>query len=196
MNTNPALYLKLRNLQSSNMFLVMIPLIPKLSITSSPVTTGSDFMFLVRSTTIPQKTSEMRIVKTYNGRFTVPFRTEMTHEWTVKALMSEDGKVFDTMVQWYDLAQTVSDFYYADAYIIMMDLNYNATNVFLMKNIYPIETPALAELNQDGTDDIMEFDVKFSYDDIWFGESGELDWIFKLITPETIMNIAKTVGKV
>ena len=176
MNTNPALYLKLRNLQSSNMFLVMIPLIPKLSIT--------------------QKTSEMRIVKTYNGRFTVPFRTEMTHEWTVKALMSEDGKVFDTMVQWYDLAQTVSDFYYADAYIIMMDLNYNATNVFLMKNIYPIETPALAELNQDGTDDIMEFDVKFSYDDIWFGESGELDWIFKLITPETIMNIAKTVGKV
>ena len=196
MNINPALYLKGRQIQNSSMFLVMIPIIPQLAYTLIPYATyGSDFMFMVRSTSIPQKKSEIKIVKTYNGRFTVPQRTEMEHEWSCKLLMTEDSKVFDSIVKWYNLTQAVSDLYYSDAFIVMLDYNYNATKAFQLKNIYPIEVPAITDLNQDSIDEMIDFEVKFSFDDVYYNEDHLLDWVFKLINPETIMNIAKATNK-
>ena len=176
------------------MFLIMIPVLPSFadfSLTFPTVLAGIDFMLLARSTSVPQKTSEMRIVKTFNGRFTVPYRTEMTHEWSVKLLMTEDAQTFNVITNWYNASQMKADGYTADAFIVMLDYNYNPTKIIQMKNVYPLEVPAIHDLNQDGTEDMMDIDVKFSFDDMNFNEDGVLDWLLKIVNPTMIMNILK-----
>lgn len=152
-------------IQNKYMWQVVIPYVPFFG-------PGIDFTFLARSTSVPDFKREFTKVRTTAGtEFTVPHRADYaSNEWPLTLYLPEFDTIYGALFAWSAfIDEFPTDSIKTTGILSLLSLNGLSVNkIFIFKGIYPLNIPAIDDLNFDSVSDLIEINTIFAFDNITY----------------------------
>ena len=142
-------------------FKAKIPYIPFIGL-------NTEFEFLVRSTDLPEKIQEASEIRNILGQtYTIPNNIKVDHSWNVKILITEKDFFLKKLYLWFMLMDAIDiNLLKTTATVSLLSLNGKNVNIdYVISGIYPTKFPKIEGLDYSGTEEYIEMDCEFSYDD-------------------------------
>lgn len=133
------------------------------------VSSQAKLQILARTIEIPGKKKSTKEIRWNNKNVQVPLGTENTsNEFKIKFVLDENGFAYNLLLKWYMLYDTNVLFQTkCNLRVTLLNLDGSKPNqAFLLSGVAPLNIPPISELSQEGSDNFVEIDAIFSFDDI------------------------------
>lgn len=166
---------KLGQLQNSFMFNIYIQ--PPAILGATPAEVKL-LTFLGMTTSIPKYTRESEVLRYNNQEVVLIGGKTIEHSWSVKLHMTQGGAEYDLFTRWfYECDRQDIDVVQGQADVELLknfagDETERVTKKFRLTNIWPLDIPEIADLNQDEKTGLIDLEVEFAFDSMEPGVLG------------------------